>query len=197
MTRSAMPSQLELIDLSTPEPRQDEGSSSTPNPPIVDLVTPEPRDGDSSKPSSPPITDLVNPGRVPVIDLSTPEPEQLVAALSVSVRALAMSQHRPPGLQLLTPDLRRFLLNQRPHPKKNLITVAMAHHCILHPERPYRQNWYYVGQRLLLKNLMANFASFWGVEVVSLYFWLYGHAIKPNDTVINVCISKIHSSLTC
>jgi hypothetical protein len=123
----------------------------------------------------------------PVVDLSTPEPEQLVPALSVSARALAMSRCRPPGLQLLTPDLRRCLLNQRPHPRRNLITVGMAYHCLTHPERPYRQKWYYVGRTLLLKAVMAGFARFWGLEVESLYFWLYGHAIKPDETVSNVC----------
>jgi hypothetical protein len=109
----------------------------------------------------------------PVVDLSTPEPDQLVATLSVSARALAMSQLRPPGLQLLTPSLRRYLLGQRPHLKRNLITIGMAYHCISHPERPYRQKWYYVGQKLLLKDAMAGFAKFLGLKVESLYFWLY------------------------
>jgi hypothetical protein len=34
---------------------------------------------------------------------------------------------------------------------------------------------------------MAGFARFLGLEVESLYFWLYGHAIKPDETVSNVC----------
>ena len=71
---SASRSKFELVDLTTPEPRRDEGSSIISRPPIIYLVTPEP---------------------VPVVDLRTPEPEQLVPALSVSARALAMSQCRP------------------------------------------------------------------------------------------------------
>jgi hypothetical protein len=112
---------------------------------------------------------------------------QLVPALSVSARALAMAQCRPPGLQLLTPNLRRCLLNRRPHPRQNLITVGMAYQ---HPERLYRQKWYYVGRTLLLKVVMAGFARFLGLNVESLYFWLYGHAIKPDETVDNACYSS-------
>jgi hypothetical protein len=44
-----------------------------------------------------------------------------------------------------------------------------------------------VGRRLLLKVVMAAFAKFLGVEVESPYFWLYGHAIKPDETVSDVC----------
>jgi hypothetical protein len=84
-------SKFELVDLTTPEPRRDEGSSIISHPPIIDLVTPEPV----------PVVDLSTPEPdqlvAPVVDLSTPEPEQLVPALSVSARALAMSQCRPPG----------------------------------------------------------------------------------------------------
>jgi hypothetical protein len=174
-------SKFELVDLTTPEPRRDEGSSIISRPPIIDLVTPDPI----------PVVDLSTPEPdqlvAPVVDLSTPEPEQLVPALSISARALAMSQCRPAGLQLLTPDLRRCLLNQQPHPRQNLITIGMAYHCITHPERPYRQKWYYVGGSLLLKVVMASFARFLGLEVESLYFWLYGHAIKLDETVSNVC----------
>jgi hypothetical protein len=138
--------------------------------PVVDLSTPE--------------SDQLVP---PVVDLSTPEPDQLVAALFVSARALAMSQLRPLGLQLLTPSLHRYLLGRRPHPKHNLITVGMAYHCISHPESPYRQKRYYVAQKLLLEDVMAGFARFFGLKVESLYFWLYGRAIKPDETVSDVC----------
>jgi hypothetical protein len=34
---------------------------------------------------------------------------------------------------------------------------------------------------------MAGFARFLGLEVESLYFWLYGRAIKPYETISNVC----------
>jgi hypothetical protein len=61
----------------------------------------------------------------------------------------------------------------------------MAYHCITHPER--RQKWYYVGGTLLLKVVIAGFARFLGLEVGSLYFWLYRHAIKPDETVSDVC----------
>ena len=169
MASLASRSNLEFVDLTTPESRRDEGLSSTSSPPIIDLVTPEP---------------------VPVVDLSTPEPDQLVAALSVSARALAMSQDRPPGLQLLTPELHRYLLSRHPHPKPNLITVGMAYHYISDPERPDRQKWYYVGQKLQLKAVMAGFASFLGLRVESLYFWLYGHSIKPDETVSNLGIEE-------
>ena len=104
------------IDLTTPEPRRDEGLSETSSPPVI-------------KPGNTrvaPIVDLSTPEpdhRVAlVVDLSTPKPEQLVAALSVSSRAPAMSQCRPTGLQLLTPDLRRYLLDRRPHPRQNGIS---------------------------------------------------------------------------
>jgi hypothetical protein len=53
--------------------------------------------------------------------------------------------------------------------------------------RPYRQKRYYVGGRFLLKVVMASFARFLGSEVESLYFWLYGNAIEPDETVRNVC----------
>jgi len=43
----------ELVDLTTPEPRRDQGSSNISSPPIIDLVTPEP---------------------ALVVDLSTPKP---------------------------------------------------------------------------------------------------------------------------
>jgi hypothetical protein len=148
---------------------------------LIDLVTPEPALVVDLSPPKP--AQFV----APVVDLSTPEPDQLVAALSVSARALAMSQRRPPGLQLLTPGLRRYLLGWRPHPRQNLITVGMAYHCITHPERPYRQKWYYVGGTLLLKVVMAGFARFLGLEAELLYFWLYGHAIKPDETISDVC----------
>jgi hypothetical protein len=181
MARPASCSKFELVDLSTPEPRRDQGLSNISSPPIIDLVTPEPvLVVDLSPPE---------PGQLmaPVVDLSTPEPEQLVPALSVSARALAMSQFRPPGLQLLTPDLRRCLLNRRPHPRRNLITIGVAYHCITHPERLYRQKWYYVGGTLLLKVVMAGFARFLGREIESLYFWLYGRPLKPDETVSDVC----------
>jgi hypothetical protein len=175
-------SKVELVDLTTPEPTHDNCSSNDSTPPIIDLVTPEPV----------PVVDLrtPEPGQlvVSVVDLSTPEPEQLVPALSISARALEMAQCRPPGLQLLTPDLRRCLLNRRPYPRQNLITVGMAYHCITLSERLYRQKWYYVGGRLLLKVVMAGFARFLGLDVESLYFWLYGHAVKPDETVDNVCL---------
>jgi hypothetical protein len=91
---------FELVDLTTPKPTHDDGSSNVSNPSIIDLVTPKPV----------PIVDLRTPksGQLvpPVVDLSTPGPEQLVPPLSVSARALAMSQRRPLGLQLLTPELR-------------------------------------------------------------------------------------------
>jgi hypothetical protein len=86
----------------------------------------------------------------------------------------------------LTPDLRRCLLNRRPHPRQNLITVGMAYHCITHPERLYRQKWYYVGGggSLLLKVVMARFL---GLDAESLYLSLYGHAIKSDETVDKLC----------
>jgi hypothetical protein len=166
-----------FIDLTTPKPR---GSSNLviPEPvSIVDLSTPEP-----SRVAAP-IVDLSTPeldqfGGL-VVDLSTPEPELLVPDLSISARALAMARCRPSGLQLLTPDLRRYLLNRRPHPRRNLITVGMAYHYISDPKHPYRQKWYYL--------VMAGFARFLGLEVHSLRFRLYGRAIEPNETVINVC----------
>jgi len=112
MAGSASRSKFELVDLSTPEPRHGEGSSNISSP-IIDLVTPAPIL----------VVDLSTPEPdqlvAPVVDLSTPEPEQLVPALSVSARALAMSQCRLLGLQLLTPDLRRCLLNR----------TTPSHHC--------------------------------------------------------------------
>ena len=39
----------------------------------------------------------------------------------------------------------------------------------------------------MLKVVMAGFARFLGVEVEELYFWFYGHAIEPDETVSNVC----------
>jgi hypothetical protein len=197
MAALASRSKFELVDLTTPEPRSDQGSSNISSPPIIDLVTPEPAlvvDLSTPKPDQlvAPVVDLSTPEPdqlvAPVIDLSTPEPDQLVAALSVSARALEMSQLRPPGLQLLTPSLRRYLLGQRPHPKCNLITIGMAYHCISHPERPYRQKWYYVGHKLLLKDIIARFAGSLGLNVESLYFWLYGRAIKEDETISDVCI---------
>jgi hypothetical protein len=161
MTRSAMPSRFELIDLTTPEPRQDEGPSSAPNPPIIDLVSPEPGDADSPKIPSPPINDLLIPRRVPVIDLSTPQPEQLVAALSVSVRALVMSQHRAPGLQLLTPDLRRFLLNQRPHPKPNLIMLEWHIIATRTPNARTAKNGIMLAKNSCLRTSWPTLPAFW------------------------------------
>jgi hypothetical protein len=34
---------------------------------------------------------------------------------------------------------------------------------------------------------MAGFARFLGLEVESLYFWLYGYALKPDETISDVC----------
>jgi hypothetical protein len=34
---------------------------------------------------------------------------------------------------------------------------------------------------------MAGFASSLGLKVESLYFWLYGRAIQPNETISDVC----------
>jgi hypothetical protein len=172
MAGPASRSKFELVDLTTPEPRRDQGSSNISSPPIIDLVTPGP--ALVVDPSTPELDQLVapvvdlstpEPGQLvaPVVDLSTPEPEQLVPALSVSARALAMSQCRPPGLQLLTPDLRRCLLNRRPHPRRNLITVGMAYHCITHPGRPYRQKWYYVGGHSCSRSLWPALPGFWGL----------------------------------
>ena len=80
---------------------------STPEPvPVVDLSTPEPEQ-------------LV----ALVVDLSTPKPDQLVAAFSVSARALAMSQLS--SLRAPAIDSRaQSVLSQRPHPRRNLITVG-------------------------------------------------------------------------
>jgi len=76
---------LELVDLTTPEPRCDQGSSIISRPPIIDLVTPDPiLVVDLSTPEPDQLVALV-------VDLSTPEPKQLVPALSISARALAMS----------------------------------------------------------------------------------------------------------
>jgi len=38
----------------------------------------------------------------------------------------------------------------------------------------------------LLKVVMASFARFLRLNVESLYFWLYGHAIKLDETVGNI-----------
>lgn len=181
MAGPASRSKFELVDLTTPEPRCDQGSSNISSSPIIDLVTPEPAlviDLSTPEPDQP---------VVPVVDLSTPEPDQLVAALSVSARALAMSRDRPQELRLLTPDLHRYLLSQHPHPKRNLITVGMAYRCISYPNRPYRQRWYYFKQKLLLRDVMAGFAKSLGLNVESLYFSLYGRPIKPDETVNDVC----------
>jgi hypothetical protein len=88
----ALRSKFELIDLITPKPRHDEGSSIISCPLIIDLVTPKPVLVVNL--STPEPDQLV----APVVDLSTPELEQLVLTLSVSARALAMSQCRPLGL---------------------------------------------------------------------------------------------------
>lgn len=183
MAGPASRSRFELIDLTTPEPRRDQGSLNISSPLIIDLVTPEPALALDLSTRSPEPDQPV----APVVDLSTPEPDQLVATLSVSARALAMSRIRPQGLQLLTPDLRRYLLSRRPHPKRNLITVGMAYHRISHSEHPYRQRWYYFGQKLRLRDVMASFARSLGLKVESLDFWLYGRAIKPDETVSDVC----------
>ena len=92
MARPASCSKFELVDLTTPEPRHDQGLSNISSPPIIDLVTPKPvLVVDLSTPKLGQLVALV-------VDLSTPELEQLVLALSVSARALAMSQCRPLGL---------------------------------------------------------------------------------------------------
>ena len=39
----------------------------------------------------------------------------------------------------------------------------------------------------MLKVVIAGFARFLGLEVELLYFWLYGHAIKLDETVSDVC----------
>jgi hypothetical protein len=70
VVRPASRSKFELIDLTTPRPRRDQGSSNISSPPIIDLVTPEP---------------------ALVVDLRTPELDQLVPTLSISARTLAMS----------------------------------------------------------------------------------------------------------
>jgi hypothetical protein len=84
-TGSALSSKFELVDLTTPEPRRDEGSLIISRPPIIDLVTPNLILVVDL--STPELDQLV----APVVDLSTPEPEQLVLALSISAQALAMS----------------------------------------------------------------------------------------------------------
>jgi hypothetical protein len=106
MAGSASCSKFELVDLSTLEPRHGEGSSEISSP-IIDLVTPAPILVVNLSTPEPdqlivPVVDLSTPKLdqlvAPVVDLSTPEPEQLVPALSVSARALAMSQRCPLGL---------------------------------------------------------------------------------------------------
>jgi protein-tyrosine phosphatase len=92
MAGLALHLEFELIDLTTPEPRREQDSSNISSPPIIDLVTPEPALVVDL--STPKLDQLV----APVVDLSTPKLDQLVAALSMLARALAMSQHRPPGL---------------------------------------------------------------------------------------------------
>jgi hypothetical protein len=73
IARPASCSKFELVDLTTPEPRRDQGLSNISSPPIIDLVTPEPA----------PVVDLSTPKPdqlvAPVVDLSTPEPDELVA----------------------------------------------------------------------------------------------------------------------
>jgi hypothetical protein len=39
----------------------------------------------------------------------------------------------------------------------------------------------------LAQGCHGRFARFLGLEVESLYFWLYKHAIKLDETVSNVC----------
>ena len=39
----------------------------------------------------------------------------------------------------------------------------------------------------MLKVVIASFAKFLGLNVELLYFWLYGHTIKLDETVSNVC----------
>ena len=104
MARPASCSKFELVDLTTPEPRRDQGLSNISNPPIIDLVTLEPAlVVDLSTPEPDQLVALVVDLSTPepdelvalVVDLSTPEPDQLVAALSVSAQVLAMSQLRP------------------------------------------------------------------------------------------------------
>jgi hypothetical protein len=76
---------LELVDLTTLEPRCDQGLLIISCPPIIDLVTPDPiLVVDLSTPELDQLVALV-------VDLSTPEPEQLVPALSILAQALAMS----------------------------------------------------------------------------------------------------------
>jgi hypothetical protein len=103
----------------------------------ADLTIPEPRYNTGLSMSNPPIIDLTTLEPAVVVDLSTPEPDQLVPALSLSARALAIAQYRPPGLQLLTPDLRRYLLNWRSYPRPNLVTIEVAYYSIIYPERLY------------------------------------------------------------
>jgi hypothetical protein len=76
-TGSVLRLKFRFVNLTTPEPRCNEGSSIISNPPIIDLVTPEPVL----------VVDLSTPELdllvAPVVDLSTPELEQLVPALFV------------------------------------------------------------------------------------------------------------------
>jgi hypothetical protein len=76
---------LELVNLTTLEPRHDEGLLIISRPPIIDLVTPNPiLVVDLSTPNLDQLVALV-------VNLSTPKLEQLVLALSISAWALAMS----------------------------------------------------------------------------------------------------------
>jgi hypothetical protein len=110
----------ELVDLTMSEPRHDQGLLNISSPPIIDLVTPEPAlvvDLSTPEPDQL-VASVINLSTserdqlvAPVVDLSIPEPDQLMAALSVSAQALAVSQDRPPELQLLTPELHRYLLS--------------------------------------------------------------------------------------
>jgi hypothetical protein len=176
----ASQSKFELVDLTTPEPRCDKGLSIISHPSIIDLVTPKPV----------PVVDLSTPEPdqlvASVVDLSTSEPEQLVPALSVLAHILAMFQCCPLGLQLLTSDLCQCLLNQQLYLRQNLITVEIAYHYITQPECLYCQKWYYIERTLLLKVVIASFARFLRLNVKSLYFWLYRHTIKLDETVSNV-----------
>jgi hypothetical protein len=43
----------------------------------------------------------------------------------------------------------------------------------------------------MLKVVMAGFARYLGFEVESLYFWFYGHAIKPDEMSVMYAISIV------
>jgi hypothetical protein len=176
---SASRSKFELVDLSTPEPRHCEGSANISSP-IIDLVTPAPIL----------VVDLSTPEPdqlvAPVVDLSTSEPEQLVAALSVSAWAsnVPMSSLRAPATDSRPPSI----LTRSATPSK-----AESHHSwdgiSLHhaSQTPIPSEMVLCREALLLKVAMASFAWFLGLEVKSLYFWLYRHALKPDETVSDVC----------